>query len=112
MTESEIVSKTPREMFGPEGVLLEVIGGVKNLVRVPEDIDQIKKRANERDLLLYFVVPDKQSINWAWCMPTQKNLRDAEIGFFTNNEDNSVWIPDSYLGRFQELLGVEDETGS
>src|SRR4030042_517345 len=106
MTESELTAKTPRELFGPEGVLLEN-KGVEKVLRVAMDIDYIRQRVAEKGLNVLDMWTDSDMGTFFVVYRDGQTLGES-LPITEDNIKGFIWVADKEFERFQDLIGVDE----
>ncbi|OGD89195.1 hypothetical protein A3D81_01875 [Candidatus Curtissbacteria bacterium RIFCSPHIGHO2_02_FULL_40_17] len=101
----QLQRKTPREMYGPEGVLLEN-KGVESIIRVALDMDYVRRKV--QDLGLDMV--EKWTIaEWGASFLIGRADRTVEsVDVLEDAGEGFVWVADSHVKKFQDLIGIDE----
>lgn len=97
--------RAPKEMYGPEGVLLEAIG-VKSMMRVASDISYVQGRVQELGLNIGEMWTDD---DWGTCLVIYRDNEPVRNSLpVLKDPTGSVWVDDVYFDRFKDLIGIDE----
>lgn len=97
------MTASPEDLFGPKGEIFKAFSGVERLLRVADNIDEVRPEVEARGLLLI----ELWRSSWVVYRKGQ-TLEESELSFFTDRVDEFVWISETEVEKFQKLFNKEE----
>jgi len=94
------ITASPEDIFGPRGRWITRLTGVEKVIRVADDIEEMRPHVDARGMKLI----ELSRSNWVLYKEGQ-TLEESELTFLTDRVDGHVWIFDCEIQKFKDLFG-------